>query len=201
MKKVGILLLCLMLILPISVNAAKSNSKDTTKEEEKEDNVDTSKLVKVYVFVAGGCGYCEQQLAYLESLDSYNKKFTIVEKELFVDNQTWAHGADYELGETVANGFNKAGFKNANVSGTPFVVISDLYAATTYSGNLESVINEAYEAGDKDIVSCYAEGRTDCLPEPDTKISRKALIIAGVCSVVLAGALIGAGIIISKKQD
>lgn len=119
--------------------------------------------VKVYVFEAGGCPYCEAELEYLKGLDSYNKKFEIVEKEAYVDHIDWEQGKDYDLTKTVAEAFKKAGFEDASYLGTPFVVISDKYAAAAYSESLESIIEEAYEQGDKDIVSCYASGKTNCL--------------------------------------
>lgn len=124
---------------------------------------DDDKLVKVYIFEAGGCPYCEQEIEYLKGLDSYGKKFTIVQKELYVDHIDWANGKDYDLGVKVANGFLDVGFEDASYQGTPFVVISDLYAASAYSTSLESVIDEAYEKGDKDIVKCYEDVKDDCL--------------------------------------
>ena len=119
--------------------------------------------VKVYMFEAGGCPYCEAQEEYLKGLDSYGKKFELIKKELYVDHVDWEKGADYELGVKVANAFKEAGFENASYQGTPFVVISDLYAVAGYSTSLEDVINEAYEKGDKDIVGCYENGKDDCL--------------------------------------
>ena len=125
--------------------------------------VKADEKVKVYIFEAGGCPYCEAEVEYLKGLDSYNEKFTIEIKELYVDHIDWVEGKDYALGKKVAEGFLKAGFTDASYQGTPFVVISDLYAASAYSESLESVINEAYEKGDKDIVGCYADGKDDCL--------------------------------------
>lgn len=151
MKKIFALLTALIVaITPLSVNAAKT-------EETKED------LVKVYIFEAGGCPYCEAEVEYLEGLKSYNKKFTIVRKELYVDHINWAKGKDYDLGKKVAETFLAAGFSDASYQGTPFVVISDLYAAASYSESLEAVIDEAYEKGDADIVNCIAKGNENCL--------------------------------------
>lgn len=126
-------------------------------------SVNAQGKVKVYMFIAGGCPYCEQEEQYLTSLESYNQKFELIKKELYVDHIDWEEGKDYKLGVKVANGFKDAGFEDASYQGTPFVVISDLYAVSGYSTSLESVINEAYEKGDKDIVSCYEKGNTDCL--------------------------------------
>lgn len=126
-------------------------------------NVKAAEKVKVYIFEAGGCPYCEAEIEYLKGLDSYNEKFEIIQKELYVDHVDWAQGKDYQLGVAVANAFKKAGFENASYSGTPFVVISDLYAAATYSTDLEKYINQAYEEGDKDVVSCIANDGDNCL--------------------------------------
>ena len=126
-------------------------------------NVNAQEKVKVYIFEAGGCPYCELEEEYLEGLSSYGEKFEIVKKELYIDHIDWEKGKDYELGYRVATAFYQAGFEDASYQGTPFVVISDLYAAAAYSQNLESVINTAYEQGDKDVVSCIAEGRENCL--------------------------------------
>ena len=103
------------------------------------------------------------QEEYLKGLESYDKKFEIIKKELYIDHVDWQKGKDYDLGVKVANGFKKMGFEDASYQGTPFVVISDLYAAASYSTSLEKVINEAYEKGDRDIVSCYEKGNTNCL--------------------------------------
>ncbi len=124
-------------------------------------NVFAKEKVKVYIFEAGGCPYCEAQVEYLKKLDSYDDKFEIVMKELYVDHVDWEQGKDYELGVKVANAFKAKGFEQASYQGTPFVVISNIYAAASYSESLESVINKAYEDGDKDIVGCFAEGK-DC---------------------------------------
>lgn len=125
--------------------------------------VEAKEKVKVYIFEAGGCPYCEAEIEYLEKLDSYGEKFEIVRKELYVDHIDWEQGRDYELGKNVAEAFQQAGFDDASYMGTPFVVISDIYATSAYSESLESVIDEAYVKGDKDVVSCIERGRSNCL--------------------------------------
>lgn len=143
MKKIIFSMLALLLALPLIVSADKK--------------------VKVYMFEAGGCPYCEAEEEYLKKLDSYGKKFELIKKELYVDHVDWEKGKDYDLGVKVANGFKDADFKDASYQGTPFVIISDLYAAAGYNTSLEDVINEAYEKGDKDIVGCYDSGKDNCL--------------------------------------
>ena len=123
--------------------------------------VSAADKVKVYIFYAGGCPACEAQIEYLEGLDGYNKTFEVVEKELYIDHIDWKQGADYELGTKVADAFSKAGY-DASVNATPLVVISDSYAVNSYNSALETVINEVAKSGDKDIVGCIEDGRSDC---------------------------------------
>ena len=151
MKRYLGILLCLLL-LPFTVNAKEK--------------------VKVYMFEAGGCPYCEQEESYLKGLDSYNEKFTLEKKELYEDHVLWKPGKDFYLGVKVANAFKAydgTKFKDATYQGTPFVVISDLYAAAAYNPDLEGIIDEAYQNGDKDIVSCIADDQNDCLEGYDAK--------------------------------
>ena len=186
-KKLLSVLFTLLLLIPLGINA-----------EEKEK-------VKVYIFEAGGCPYCEAEVEYLKGLEGYNKTFTIEIKELYIDHVDWKPGKDYDLGVKVANGFLNAGFTDASYQGTPFVVISDLYAASVYSTSLESVINEAYEKGDKDIVSCYADGKEDCLnhlAKEDNKVTdNDSATGANTWVVVVMGLLVIGTIIIKSTID
>ncbi|MDE5630496.1 MAG: hypothetical protein K2I70_02745 [Bacilli bacterium] len=152
MKKRNIII-CLLLvlcILPLPVFAAKKKTTTTTTT-----TADVSKMVKVYLFEKDGCSYCELQKEYLQGLESYNKKFTLIVKQLYDAN--WDPAEDYELGAKVAEAFASAKF-DTDVSGTPLVIISDIYGANVYSDNLEETINKAYEEGDKDAVSCLEKG-------------------------------------------
>lgn len=148
MKKVLIYVLLLIVLIPFGVSA---------KDKGKDDN-----LVKVYIFEAGGCPACNAQVEYLEGLSSYNKKFTIIKKELYVDHIDWKQGKDYKLGLDVANAFTAKGYSDASYQSTPFVVVSNFYAASGYNTSLETIINKAYEEGDKDVVSCIEKGKDDC---------------------------------------
>lgn len=120
--------------------------------------VSAKEKVKVYVFYAGGCPYCENEYQYLESLDGYGKTFELVKKELYVDHVDWQPGKDYDLGVKVAKAFNEKNFADASYQGTPFIVISDIYAASMMNTDLEDVIKQAYDEGDKDIVGCFEKG-------------------------------------------
>jgi len=169
-------------------------------------NAEEKEKVKVYMFEAGGCPYCEEEEKYLKSLDGYNKTFKLVKKELYVDHIEWKQGKDYELGKAVAEAFNEAGFEDASYEGTPFVVISDTYAAASYNTNLESIINAAYEEGDKDAVSCIKDKGTNCIrtnnnTSKDT--TKEPSSNAGIVVAILGGiAFVGVLVyVFTRKHD
>lgn len=164
-------------------------------------NVKAAEKVKVYIFEAGGCPYCEMEDEYLKGLSSYNKKFEIIKKELYVDHVDWAKGKDYDLGVKVANGFKKAGFEDASYQGTPFVVISDLYAAASYSTTLEDIIDEAYKKGDKDIVSCYEKGNTNCLDHLTKGSSTTSDNVGTILVIILCTAVVVCTYVIKSNMD
>lgn len=180
MKKVLLSIICAVLLLPLFVKA-------------------DSKLVKVYIFEAGGCPYCEAEIDYLKGLESYGKKFEIVRKELYVDHVDWANGKDYDLGVKVAKAFKEAGFSEASYQATPFVVISDVYAAASYNTDLEDYINTAYEKGDKDVVQCISDGKENCIKkESATSVSGSGLLYGMM--LLCTGAIIAVYIIKSTKD-
>ncbi len=197
MKKILTFIIALLIFIPFAVHAESK--------------------VKVYIFEAGGCPYCEMEVEYLQGLKGYNKTFEIVRKELYVDHIDWEPGKDYELGKEVATQFNAAGFEDAAYTGTPFVVISDLYAAASYSTDLEAIINKAAEEGDKDIVSCIASKKESCLEgvtnnfngvvSADGETTKEAsplntVGVIAICAVAVAViGLCGALAIKSAKED
>lgn len=187
MKKFFVVLFMLILMVPLTLFA---ETESTEKGK-----------VKVYVFEAGGCPYCEAETEYFKSLEGYNKTFEIVSKELYVDHVEWKQGKDYELGKKVAEAFLEAGFENASYQGTPFVVISDLYAAATYSTDLESIINQAYEEGDTDAVSCIgsaSDNGLSCIREganvssntSEETDSKAGIVVAVLALVVFVGVVV-----------
>ncbi len=160
-----IVVISLIMIMPFEVFAAKK--------------------VKVYMFEAGGCPYCEAEEEYLKGLSSYGEKFELIKKELYVDHVDWAQGKDFELGKKVAEAFQKAGFENAAYNATPFVVISNIYAAASYSTTLEDVINEAYEKGDKDVVGCFESGKENCLKVSGSWSIDKSVLTTIICTFII----------------
>ena len=118
--------------------------------------------INVYVFEAGGCQWCKAEVEYLEGLSGYKTKFKIVRKELYVDHVDWEKGKDYKLGKEVAEAFFDKGYSMSGYDGTPLVVIGNLYSAATYSTELQSYIDKAYDNQVTDIVACFEKGKKDC---------------------------------------
>jgi hypothetical protein len=193
-KKLLFILLLTVLVLPISVDAKEK--------------------VKVYIFEAGGCPACAGQMEYLKGLSGYNKDFEVIEKEAYVDHIDWEQGKDFDLDVKVAEAFYNAGYQDATAYATPFVVVSNFYAAANYNSSLETVINEAAEKGDKDVVGCFEAGKTDCAdliekkegatttPSTDSKketsVDNTGNIVA-IC--VISGIFVVAVTVISVKKN
>ena len=181
MKKILSFILVFMLVL--GVTACGSSKKSSDK-------------VKVYVFFAGGCPYCESEIEYLKSLEDYDKKFEVIEKELYIDHIEWESGKDYDLGVKVATAFYEKGFEGASYQGTPFVVISNIYAEASYNPNIEDIIKKAYDEGDEDVVGKIEKGESYDIPEylteTDKKIKdlRKTVEVNCIIIYVLLGIII-----------
>ena len=141
----------------------------------------------------------DNQTALSNDLRSYGEKFEIVRKELYVDHVSWEPGKDYELGVKVANAFTEEGFEDASVHGTPFVVISNVYAKTAYNADLAKIIDEAFEKGDKDVVTCLANNGTNCMKDAKESSNTIPVIILSVAVVGLVVMIILARI--SNKEE
>ena len=120
-------------------------------------DVKEKEKVNVYVFVANGCPFCEEQLKYLIELDTYSEEFEIVTKELNIDNINWEPGKDYDLGMKVGKLFH------ADIDGTPFVVVSNIYGKVGFNNDLRDTISRAYNLGHTDVVSCVEHGYEHCM--------------------------------------
>ena len=151
MKKILLGIIALLLVIPMSVNANAEQAK-----------------VKVYMFYAGGCPACEAAEEYLQGLEGYNKTFELVKKEAYIDHIEWKQGKDFDLSQKASDLFESLGYGEYETRGyhlnqsTPFIVISGTYAAAGYNTDLEKIINQVAEAGDKDVIGCLADGKKDC---------------------------------------
>lgn len=171
-------------------------------------SIKADEKLKVYVFEAGDCPYCEAELEYLKTVKSYDEEFEVIRKELYVDHVDWVPGKDYDLGVEVATTFYDAGFEDATYEATPLVVISDLYAAAGYNTKLDDVIQKAIEEGDKDAVSCIERGEENCVRKLSdnssisTSVSKTNGSSSGsvISAAIMVAALIGV-MILSKTKN
>ena len=173
----------ILCVLPFTVNAAEK--------------------VKVYIFSKDGCTYCEKQNDYLKGLEGYNKTFEVVDIQIYDSN--WKQTSNYELANKVVQGFNKTGISEdtLNLQGTPTVIISDVYAKTAYNANLESIINEVVKNGDKDIVGCYKDGKTDCLDHlmtASSNVTCKTEGVGGIIAMIIIFSLATLGISVAVSM-
>ena len=125
-KKLFLLVLVSLLILPIGVFAEGEES------EEKEE----SKEVIVYFFRGEGCSHCAEAEAWFE--EEYGGKFEIK------DYETWYDADNSALMEKVA----KARKEEDSATGVPYIIIGDqswIGFDTSYEQEMIDKINAMYE--------------------------------------------------------
>ena len=126
-KRILLLIAMFALLLPFTVNAAKSNEgykvmdlKETFDEEGIEiadsNYKETDKQVVIYMFRGNGCGYCRAFLNYINSiLPEKGKMFKLRTFEVWYDKN------NYNYMQAVAKDLD------ATVGGVPFMVIGNKY--------------------------------------------------------------------------
>lgn len=154
-------------------------------------------LVKVYVFVSKNGFYSdlsEEAIKSLKGLESYGKKFEIIEKEAYVYSSKFGDaedGKDLELFKKVIAVYNEAGF-DYTYTQTPTAIVSDEFIPGVDLDFVDKVVNDAYENGDKDLVGCIDRGENDCsVQEKETNntkadILKKILIFIVIFFILMA---------------
>ena len=191
MKKVMIVVLTLMLVLPIGVMAKKDtntyyssyntlNLVDTLQSEgielEYEDYEENSKQINIYMFRGQGCGYCKRFLNFLNSItEEYGKYFKLVSFEVWQDQDNSA------LLTQVAEKMGE------EASGVPYIIIGD----KVFPGYAEDYDDQIKEA----IVNLYNTEKADRYDVFEVLNQKKknnvnvgigaAVIIVGVVAVAI----------------
>lgn len=169
MKKIKILIIGLLLIIPFIVGQTKCFAAD--------------KKVNVYIFRGEGCPHCEEAIEWFEntlSNDSeYADKFELVKYEVWYDedNSNLMDEVAKELG--------------TEASGVPFIVIGDKYfsgfSAEQSPEKIKNEINEQYNNKEyQDVVEAIKNGTSIKKNEENNSIL-PIIIISSVAVVVVIG--------------
>lgn len=196
MKKVFILIVCMLMVLPINAFAASKYTSLNLKEALKAEGIDeeftsyseNKKQVKIYMFRGNGCGYCKLFLNFLNSItDEYGQYFKLVSYEV------WSDSNNKELLNNVSN------FLGQPAKGVPYIVIGDKVFAgysSQYDEQIKSLIKEMYN---KDVSDRY-----DVLDEMEKEeknsgsISILPIVLFNLLFTFISTVTI---IIVNKKQN
>lgn len=183
-KKITLFVLTLLLLIPLSVKA-----------ENKEP-------VKIYMFRGETCHYCEDALAWFDSIEGqYGDYFDLITFEV------WYSQENSQLMQTVAE------FMGDDASGVPYIIIGDYtypngFASdsvidengTTMGEELLSKIIELYEQDDRFDVMDELRNTGVSVPEYIASAEPKdnTAVTIVVC-VVVAAAI--AGLVYARKRN
>lgn len=197
MKKVMIVVLTLMLVLPIGVMAKKDtntyyssyntlNLVDTLQSEgielEYEDYEENSKQINIYMFRGQGCGYCKRFLNFLNSItEEYGKYFKLVSFEVWQDKDNSA------LLTQVAEKMGE------EASGVPYIIIGD----KVFPGYAEDYDDQIKEA----IVNLYNTKKADRYDVFEVlNQKKKNNVIVGIGAAVIIVGVVAVAIVTRKNN-
>lgn len=180
-KKVLLLVLVSLLILPLTV-FAEGEEETTTAEESKE--------VTVYFFRGEGCSHCAEAEAWFKSIEEeYGSKFEIK------DYETWYNQDNSELMGKVA----KARGEEDSATGVPYIIIGDqswIGFDTAYEQEMIDKINALYET---DVDARYDIMKL--LTDDTEKKEEKSNDFGSLVVVLLIFGGIGAGVYFARKNS
>lgn len=162
LKKISILTLALVLLLPIFVNASEvtnSGFESLTLEQALEEeqiaysfsHTDNANQVVIYLFRGKGCGYCHKFLEYAANtlMPNYGDKIR------FVTYEVWYNETNGALYQGIAE------MLGTNAEGVPFIVIGNKYFtgyAESMNSEIEAQINSEYSSSNRyDAIEEYAK--------------------------------------------
>ena len=193
MKRILVLVVALLLVIPFNVKAYSEDTKYNTLglkealeveelEEEFEEYEETDDQVTIYLFRRDGCYYCRGFLSFLNSIaDEYGKYFKLVSYEVSTDQQ------NSELFAEVSK------FKDGQeATGVPYIVIGD----QVFGGYAEDY-DQSILAAIMNLYNTPKEDRYDVLyelahqPNHDTTVA--------VISIAVVAAFVGTIVYTRKK--
>lgn len=164
MKKLLIVLLMVLFVLPINAYAEEKTYNTLTLDEAlTEEGIEhdfsnykeNDDQITIYMFRGQGCGYCKKFLTFMNSIiDDYGKYFKVETYEVWNDSE------NAELMQNVAT------FMGKKAEGVPFIIIGDKTFAgysETFDEDIKSAIKELYETKKSDrydVMKEYSEKGT-----------------------------------------
>ena len=187
MKKILLVLLLCLTVLPLSVKAVDISTYETMNleqaltEEGIEHNLsnykENDKQIPIYVFRGKGCPHCQEFLEFLNSIvDEYGKYFRVVSFE------SWYNLDNNNLMAEVST------FMGQTATGVPYIVIGDK-AFRGYSSGYDDAIKKAITDlyNSKDRYDVFEE--MSKVEEP-LKINYFVIIFSTIVVVVFMGGIV-----------
>lgn len=194
MKKILLLIVCVLGLITTNVYAVNGKEKDEQILTTTAPTATDEAKVTVYIFTKDGCPYCEAAKEYLNSLKKdkkIGKYFQI--KEYLVWNADWSQNED------AARLMNAVGESlGVTVNGAPYIVIGDSFNKNGYTEEWndefkQAIIDEYNNEAYVDLVDYTSNNMPEIVQSNDT------WIVVGLL-VVVAGAIV-AFTLFSKKNN
>lgn len=170
MKKIRLLLIGLLLLVPFMVFQTTAYAKE-------------NKKINVYIFRGEGCPHCEEAIEWFENTLNNDKDYS--EKYELVKYEVWYDEKNSELMGDVAEELG------TEASGVPFIVIGDKYfsgfSSTESPAEIKAAIDEYYNSSDyQDIVKTVKSG-SSIKKETENSSILPIIIVSAVAIVVVIG--------------
>lgn len=181
MKRIMLLILSFILLIPITVSAStRAQDLPDTLEEDGisisiEDYQETDDQVVMYLFWGNGCEHCQAELEFLNSiLDEYKDKIKLRSYE------TWYNTSNAELEEKILN------FFELTDKGVPFLIIGEStfigYDEETTGEKIKTAIDELYQLPKEERYDVFVEMDKE---QTDTKGSPIVYFFGGIVVAVI----------------
>lgn len=187
MKKVLLIFLLCLTILPFSVNAETKKYNTLNLDEAlTQENIEhdfsnykeTDKQITIYLFRGNGCHFCQDFLNFLNSIvDEYGKYFKVVSYE------TWYDRNNYDLMTEVST------FLGQPSTGVPYIIIGDQVFggySSNYDDAIKKAITDLYNSKDRYDVFEEMEKAKKEAAKASKPINYSFIIISNLAIVIIA---------------
>lgn len=191
MKKILLVFLLCLTILPFSVNA-ESKKYNTLNLDEAltQENIEhdfsnykeTDKQITIYLFRGNGCHFCQDFLTFLNSIvDEYGKYFKVVSYE------TWYDRNNYDLMTEVST------FLGQPATGVPYIIIGDQVFggySSNYDDAIKKAITDLYNSKDRYDVFEEMEKAEKEASKANNPINYGIIILSNLALTIVIGGIV-----------